>query len=320
MDWPRRASVPAVKPYSLNYPDFCCAFGDKDFFDNHIVRCMFGAVCKKQITEDDFRNRLAELWGANPNIPIHFADWGNGITSYVLAPGPWQIKIPGNWPDYPEYVQESLAQEYDRCKKHHGISCDQCSSSYGLAGASVVDQQNYRKKLPDDIAYPEAKKESHVPVGEPSGPGLFCQDIEPSDSVKDYYYIVQPTDTVYSISRMFLPGAHIRWHELRDVNYKDKFTRQDFVGPAGNIVQDCFWHDWRTGLKLRIPSNWPEPNWNIVYPGMNPPIEKITGTYLGNVSNDEAQKASKAFKWGLIGGAVALTAVTLGTIALIKRT
>lgn len=118
LPWPRRADVAATKPYTLNYPEFCCATGSEDFFDNNLVRCMFGAVCKKQISEQDFQSKLAELWGANPQIPIYQAEWDNGNVSYILAPGDWDIRIPYSWPDFPKYMKYS---DYNNCKKYHGM-------------------------------------------------------------------------------------------------------------------------------------------------------------------------------------------------------
>jgi len=140
--WPRRADVPAVKPYTLNYPDFCCLAGDKDFFDNNLVRCMFGAVCKNQISEEDFRDKLAELWGANPQIPIYQADWGNGNISYVLAPGNWDIRIPYTWPDFPKYIKCS---DYDKCKKYHGMRANNWTG-VGEIGLAQYDTNEYTEE------------------------------------------------------------------------------------------------------------------------------------------------------------------------------
>jgi len=317
--WPRRADVPAVKPYTLNYPDFCCLAGNEDFFDNNLVRCMFGAVCRNQISEEDFRDKLAELWGANPHIPMYYADWGDGNVSYIMTPGPWDIKIPGNWPDFPVYTNTSWGPKYNACKRHHGYQANNWTGVTGTALALGVteDQRRFRNKLDTDIAFPVAGAIPHVPVGEPTGPGVYCQDIEPSNDVKSYYYIVQPGDTVYTVSRIFLPGARIRWEELRDVNYMDEFSLQEFVGAEGNMIKECFWRGWVAGQRLRIPSKWPDPDWAGLFPGVKPPIEDI----VADNKYDNANKAvTSGLKWGLAVGGVVAVALIAGTVVLIRRT
>ena len=135
--WPRRADVVAVKPYTLSYPDFCCTVGNDDFLDNKLTRACFGYVCKKQITDEEFQDRLAELWGANPDVPLHYAELADGKIAYVMKPGLYGVKIPANWPDHPPYLDPALKVGFDRCRRMD-------NDAIGL-GTVIVDEKDEKK-------------------------------------------------------------------------------------------------------------------------------------------------------------------------------
>ncbi len=76
----------------------------EDYPDNVIVRMYFGKVCDKTITEQQFRDRLSELWGVNSNYSIITtnATGDSSKVSYIMSiPPNGLIHIPETWPEAP---------------------------------------------------------------------------------------------------------------------------------------------------------------------------------------------------------------------------
>lgn len=111
-NWPRRFNVSHIKPYSFSNRALNELMRE-DYPDNVIVRMYFGKVCNGTITEQQFRDRLSELWGANSDYPIIVANatGDRSKVSYIMnIPPNGLIHIPETWPELPRCAADGSQQ------------------------------------------------------------------------------------------------------------------------------------------------------------------------------------------------------------------
>jgi len=92
-----------IKTYSYSYD--CIGRIDKDYVDNIIVRMYFGKVCDGTLSEDQFMQRLHELWAVNPYYKLvkvkAIGDPSKISTVMDIKDSNTLINIPINWPENP---------------------------------------------------------------------------------------------------------------------------------------------------------------------------------------------------------------------------
>lgn len=224
--WPRRAIISNVKPYTYLYA--CIGRIDNDYVDNIIVRLYFGKVCDGTLTEEQFMDRLAELWGANSNrelVRVKAIGDSNKTSTIMNVNNPnTMIRIPSHWPENP--------------------TCD-------------IRANTKCKLFSQCIRYTDIVAQSNVGVsGPPIGVGSCKSDVLSMKitDFKNYYYVVDQDDFTApsNIAIKFgLPAD--KWIDLMFANSDEQFSNN--YAPSWQGM--CFFSDWKVGKKLHIPANWP---------------------------------------------------------------
>jgi len=92
-----------IKSYSYSYD--CIGRIDKDYVDNIIVRMYFGKVCDGTLSEQQFMQRLHELWAVNPYYKLvkvkAIGDSSKISTVMDIKDSNTLINIPTDWPENP---------------------------------------------------------------------------------------------------------------------------------------------------------------------------------------------------------------------------
>ena len=114
-----------IKSYVYLYD--CVGRIDNDYADNIIVRMYFGKVCDGTLTEQQFMQRLHELWAVNPQYKLikakSIGDSSKISTVMDVRDKRATINIPGNWPDSPScsIKANSKCKSFGQCVRYNDI-------------------------------------------------------------------------------------------------------------------------------------------------------------------------------------------------------